>query len=282
MVGASENCVAFIRQLMQPNPEERLSVYEANDSSWLLAAVSELSASLPDLTKLTSNFSSGQPTPNHTYVDGQPSGSWSTMTQRVPQNNESFAKANSDTMSVAETMILRERENFKQPKALRPETRSIVESWETQERKDDGFQQSPHKSNSEVFTEDNHYRHTFRRRRRKDERNKPRSRTNEYFVSGDGIDHEVIRADITRYLGYDALVRPGSYENPQTRQILTGYFIKAHKNLTSAMIADLKAASESWETERRASGYGPNVEDRKSTTHQSRQYYVPTKQTLSY
>jgi len=37
-------------------------------------------------------------------------------------------------------------------------------------------------------------------------------RTNEYFVPGVGIDREVITADICRYLGNDALVRPGTYE----------------------------------------------------------------------
>lgn len=35
---------------------------------------------------------------------------------------------------------------------------------------------------------------------------------NEYFVPRDGIDREVISADICRYLGNDALVRPGHYE----------------------------------------------------------------------
>lgn len=40
----------------------------------------------------------------------------------------------------------------------------------------------------------------------------PTSRQNEYFVSRDGIDREVISADICRYLGNDALVRPGHYE----------------------------------------------------------------------
>ena len=35
---------------------------------------------------------------------------------------------------------------------------------------------------------------------------------NEYFVPKDGIDREVITADICRYLGDDALVRPGAYE----------------------------------------------------------------------
>lgn len=38
------------------------------------------------------------------------------------------------------------------------------------------------------------------------------SRQNEYFVPRDGIDREVISADICRYLGNDALVRPGHYE----------------------------------------------------------------------
>lgn len=37
-------------------------------------------------------------------------------------------------------------------------------------------------------------------------------RSHEYFVPRDGIDREVITADICRYLGNDALVRPGSYE----------------------------------------------------------------------
>jgi hypothetical protein len=38
------------------------------------------------------------------------------------------------------------------------------------------------------------------------------TRTNEYFVPKDGIDREVITADICRYLGNEALVRPGNYE----------------------------------------------------------------------
>jgi hypothetical protein len=39
-----------------------------------------------------------------------------------------------------------------------------------------------------------------------------RRHTNEYFVPKDGIDTEVITSDIYRYLGNDALVRPGNYE----------------------------------------------------------------------
>jgi hypothetical protein len=38
------------------------------------------------------------------------------------------------------------------------------------------------------------------------------NRQNEYFVPRDGIDREVITADVCRYLGNDALVRPGVYE----------------------------------------------------------------------
>jgi hypothetical protein len=35
---------------------------------------------------------------------------------------------------------------------------------------------------------------------------------NEYFLPKDGVDREVITADITRYLGNDDLVRPGTYK----------------------------------------------------------------------
>ncbi|TVY25584.1 hypothetical protein LHYA1_G006208 [Lachnellula hyalina] len=67
--------------------------------------------------------------------------------------------------------------------------------------------------------------------------------------------------------------------NPNTRQIQQGYFITAYRNLTTAMIADLKADSDRWEAERRSTqsrGQPSNVEYRASTTHQSRQYYGPT------
>lgn len=94
-------------------------------------------------------------------------------------------------------------------------------------------------------------------------------RQNEYFVPRDGIDREVITADICRYLGNDALVRPGTYENTQ------GYFITAYRNLTSAMIEDLKADSARWELERRAQQSsnnrpGPAVPYRNSNTFNSR------------
>ncbi|GAO17788.1 hypothetical protein UVI_02006170 [Ustilaginoidea virens] len=125
------------------------------------------------------------------------------------------------------------------------------------------------------------------------------TRQNEYFVPRDGIDREVISADICRYLGNDALVRPGHYENPQTGQVVQGYYITAYRNLTTAMIEDLKADSARWDSERRAqtsrntpggihasrdatgfparlSSNSPAVQYRYSETHQSRQHHGPT------
>ncbi|KAI1764934.1 hypothetical protein GGR53DRAFT_520008 [Hypoxylon sp. FL1150] len=133
----------------------------------------------------------------------------------------------------------------------------------------------------------------------------PQNRQNEYFVPRDGIDREVITADICRYLGNDALVRPGTYENPQSGQIIQGYYINAYRNLTTAMIEDLKADSARWDQERRqqsasrsnAAGgtialrdskgpyvrlsNSPLVQYRNSDTHQSRQYYGPTESGFS-
>ncbi|GAB7359616.1 hypothetical protein MBLNU230_g6799t2 [Neophaeotheca triangularis] len=74
----------------------------------------------------------------------------------------------------------------------------------------------------------------------------------QWFVPGEGIDRHVISADIQRYLGNDATVRPGlgngSNENVQ------GYWIKAYRNLTNAMIADLKQDSARWRQEQRSTG----------------------------
>ncbi|KAI0174098.1 hypothetical protein BJ166DRAFT_586930 [Pestalotiopsis sp. NC0098] len=107
------------------------------------------------------------------------------------------------------------------------------------------------------------------------------NRQNEYFVPRDGIDREVITADVCRYLGNDALVRPGVYESPQTGQVVQGYYITAYRNLTTAMIEDLKADSARWDQERRQqTSRGPvGVQYRNSDTHQSRQYYGPTEAT---
>ncbi|KAI9904396.1 hypothetical protein N3K66_000925 [Trichothecium roseum] len=104
------------------------------------------------------------------------------------------------------------------------------------------------------------------------------SRQNEYFVPRDGIDREVISADICRYLGNDALVRPGHYENPQTGQVVQGYYITAYRNLTTAMIEDLKADSARWDAERRAqtSRNTSGGQYRHSEIHQSRQHHGPS------
>ncbi|KAI1006986.1 hypothetical protein K3495_g1229 [Podosphaera aphanis] len=101
-------------------------------------------------------------------------------------------------------------------------------------------------------------------------------RSNEYFVPKDGIDREVITADICRYLGNDALVRPGSYENPSTGTVQQGFYITAYRNLTSAMIADLKTDSARWEQERRAATSRGNVGYTQSRTHESRQQWGPS------
>ncbi|KKF92464.1 hypothetical protein CFO_g5181 [Ceratocystis platani] len=76
------------------------------------------------------------------------------------------------------------------------------------------------------------------------------TRHNEYFIDRDGIDREVITADICRYLGNDALVRPGVFEDPSNGQQRQGYFITAYRNLTTAMIEDLKNDSIRWEREK--------------------------------
>jgi hypothetical protein len=48
------------------------------------------------------------------------------------------------------------------------------------------------------------------------------SRLNEYFIDKSGISREVIQADICRYLGNDALVKPGIHNvrHPQSSQSL--------------------------------------------------------------
>ncbi|KAI9811308.1 MAG: hypothetical protein M1826_003196 [Phylliscum demangeonii] len=121
----------------------------------------------------------------------------------------------------------------------------------------------------------------------------PPSRKNQYFLPGEGIRREVITADICRYLGNDALVRPGHHEGRE------GYLITAYRNLTSDMIADLKADSVRWEAEAAAAaqvdahagtlsamrasigGDGPDaiaVPYRNSKTHELRQTLGPSAQ----
>lgn len=92
----------------------------------------------------------------------------------------------------------------------------------------------------------------------------PQTRLNEYFIDQDGISREVIQADICRYLGRDALVRPGTHQvglslfpflsslsrypflprklihlgawteiTDTDKQGRPGYFIRAYRNLTT-------------------------------------------------
>lgn len=78
---------------------------------------------------------------------------------------------------------------------------------------------------------------------------KPRMST--FFVPGTGIDREVITTDICRYLGNDALVKPGPYTDRSTGETMNGYFVTAYRALTTEQLADLKADSARWDAERR-------------------------------
>ncbi|KAF3768674.1 hypothetical protein M406DRAFT_327094 [Cryphonectria parasitica EP155] len=105
---------------------------------------------------------------------------------------------------------------------------------------------------------------------------------NEYFVPRDGIDREVITADICRYLGNDALVRPGTYEEPQTGQVLQGFIIKSSQPLTGEMVQQLKADSARW----RQDGSGRATQQQQHQQQQQQQpsqngYYAARPSTVS-
>lgn len=87
----------------------------------------------------------------------------------------------------------------------------------------------------------------------------------QWFINGEGIDRHVISADIQRYLGNDATVRPGVGSGEF--QGVQGYWIKAYRNLTSAMISDLRADSARWRQERATGTRGDYVGS--STYHSS-------------
>lgn len=99
------------------------------------------------------------------------------------------------------------------------------------------------------------------------------SRANQWFVPGDGIAREVITADIQRYLGPDALVRPGTGTGEYQGQ--PGYWITAYRTLTSQMIQDLKMDSQRWQQERQPGESRGAYQD--SRTHAARQHWGPTK-----
>ncbi|KAF5227593.1 hypothetical protein FANTH_14728 [Fusarium anthophilum] len=102
-------------------------------------------------------------------------------------------------------------------------------------------------------------------------------RQNEYFLPRDGIAREVIAADICRYLGNDVLVRSGHYENPQNGQVVPGYYITAYRNMTAAMIENMKADSAQWEQEEREVSRDRPGQAwyRDSQVHRNRQLYGP-------
>lgn len=101
------------------------------------------------------------------------------------------------------------------------------------------------------------------------------SRANQWFVPGDGIAREVITADIQRYLGPDALVRPGVGTGEYQGQ--AGYWITAYRTLTSQMIQDLKLDSQRWQQERQPGETGRGVAYQDSRTHAARQHWGPSK-----
>jgi hypothetical protein len=64
----------------------------------------------------------------------------------------------------------------------------------------------------------------------------------EWFILGDGIDREVLTANIQRCLGPDALVRTGRATDGNQER--SGFWITAHRDLTSEMIRKLKLDSQ--------------------------------------
>lgn len=67
------------------------------------------------------------------------------------------------------------------------------------------------------------------------------------FVPGEGISREVITADIQRYLGPDAIVRPGPSRGGSEGN--RGYLVTAYRTLSVNMIEDLKKDTERWKQE---------------------------------
>ncbi|KAH7405701.1 hypothetical protein DE146DRAFT_649443 [Phaeosphaeria sp. MPI-PUGE-AT-0046c] len=101
------------------------------------------------------------------------------------------------------------------------------------------------------------------------------SRANQWFIPADGISRAVISADIQRYLGPDAMVRPGSGTGEY--QGRPGYWITAYRSLTSQMIQDLKMDSQRWDQERPSTEPGEMLDYQDSRTHAARQHWGPTK-----
>ncbi|POS77411.1 transcription factor RfeG [Diaporthe helianthi] len=75
-------------------------------------------------------------------------------------------------------------------------------------------------------------------------------RQNDYFIPREGIDSEVLAAELPLYLGNDVSLRRGTYKDEETGLLIQGYYISAYRNLTSAMLDDIKADSADWEQEK--------------------------------
>jgi hypothetical protein len=86
-----------------------------------------------------------------------------------------------------------------------------------------------------------------------------------WWVPGEGIRRDVIQADVQRYLGPDALVKPGvdQYGRP-------GYWVAAVRTFTPSMLDDLRSDSANFER------LGSRGTYQDSTIHQSRHYWGPT------
>ncbi|KFY81626.1 hypothetical protein V500_11241 [Pseudogymnoascus sp. VKM F-4518 (FW-2643)] len=103
---------------------------------------------------------------------------------------------------------------------------------------------------AEAATQDYIRRDASRDREEDSRGNKtPKARLETYFVPGTGIDRDVITTDICRYLGNDAIVRPGRHKNAEGEPV-QGYFITAYRVLTTENLADIKADSAKWQAER--------------------------------
>lgn len=94
-------------------------------------------------------------------------------------------------------------------------------------------------------------------------------RQSTFFISGEGIDREVITTDICRYLGNDALVKPGTHHDKSTGRVQEGFYITAYRPPTTAQLADLRADSQKWREERRISARAQGGYDQSATQQEA-------------
>ncbi|KAJ4658490.1 hypothetical protein HRR90_002046 [Exophiala dermatitidis] len=77
------------------------------------------------------------------------------------------------------------------------------------------------------------------------DRDSVRPEYTEYFCPGEGIEREVIQHEICKYLGQDATCRPT--RSDEARQ---GYWVKAYRPFTTAMVQSLREETIRWQRER--------------------------------